>query len=82
MPIRQKAIIWTNAHPVHWCIYAALGWDELTPKQLEMDWGVLSTVSSDALVLKHQTISVHSADKTFIALDQFHTQNYIHGEHH
>ena len=21
-PNRQQAIIWTNAHPIHWCIYA------------------------------------------------------------
>ena len=27
--IRQQAIIWTIAHPIHWCIYATLGWDEL-----------------------------------------------------
>ena len=25
-----QAIIWTNAHPIHWRIYAALGGDELT----------------------------------------------------
>ena len=30
MPNRRQAIIWTNAYPIHWCIYAALGWDELT----------------------------------------------------
>ena len=23
-PIRAQAIIWTNAYPIHWCIYAAL----------------------------------------------------------
>ena len=27
---RRQAIIWTNADPVHWRIYAALGGDELT----------------------------------------------------
>ena len=27
---RQQAIIWTNADLIHWRIYAALGWDELT----------------------------------------------------
>ena len=26
---RQQAIIWTNADPLHWCIYAARGGDEL-----------------------------------------------------
>ena len=28
-PNRQQAIIWTNADPVHWRIYVALGGDEL-----------------------------------------------------
>ena len=26
----RQAITWTNADPVHWCIYATLGGDELT----------------------------------------------------
>ena len=26
----RQAIIWTNANPIHWCIYAALGGDELS----------------------------------------------------
>ena len=29
-PNRRQAIIWTNAVPVHWCVYAVLGGDELT----------------------------------------------------
>ena len=33
-----------------------------THKQLEMYECVLSTIASDALVLKHQAISIHSAD--------------------
>ena len=28
-PNRRQAIIWTNADPIHWRIYAALGGDEL-----------------------------------------------------
>ena len=28
-PNRRQAIIWTNADPIHWPIYAALGGDEL-----------------------------------------------------
>ena len=28
-PNRQHAIIWTNAEPIHWRIYAALGGEEL-----------------------------------------------------
>ena len=34
----------------------------LTHKQLEIHGCVLSTVATDALVLKYQAISVHSAD--------------------
>ena len=26
----RHAIIWINADPIHWCIYVALGGDELT----------------------------------------------------
>ena len=29
-PNRRQAIIWTNADPIHWCIYTALWEDELT----------------------------------------------------
>ena len=31
-------------------------------------------MDTDALVLKHQAISIHSADNIFIVLDQFHTK--------
>ena len=30
VPNRWQAVIWNNADPIHWCIYAALGGDELT----------------------------------------------------
>ena len=33
---------------------------------------VLSTVATDALMKKHQAISIHSAHLIFIVLDQFH----------
>ena len=33
-PNRRQAIIWTNADPINWCIYAALGGDELTSCQI------------------------------------------------
>ena len=29
-PNRRRAIIWAYADPIHWRIYAALGWDEVT----------------------------------------------------
>ena len=32
---RRQAIIWANADPVHWRIYAALGGDELNDLQIE-----------------------------------------------
>ena len=30
---RRQAIIWINADPIHWRIYAALGGDELLQKR-------------------------------------------------
>ena len=46
----------------------------LTHKQLEMHGCILSTVTTDALALKLQAISIHSADNIFIELDQFHAE--------
>ena len=34
LPNRRQAIIWTNADPIHWRIYAALGVDELKKTNL------------------------------------------------
>ena len=39
-----------------------------THKQLEMYGCILNTVATDVLVLKHQGISTHSTDYTFIGL--------------
>ena len=44
----------------------------LTPKHQETHGCVVSTVATDVLVLKHQAISIHNADQTFIVFDQFH----------
>ena len=38
----------------------------LTHKHMEMHGCILSTVATDALVLKHQAISIHSAEYIFI----------------
>ena len=38
------------------------GHTELTPKHRETHGCVVSTVATDALVLKHQAISIHNAD--------------------
>ena len=46
----------------------------LTLKQLEIHGYILSSVATDALVLKHQAISTHSTDKIVILLDRFHTK--------
>ena len=35
---------------------------------------IISTMDTDALVLKHQGISIHSADLLFLILDKFHTK--------
>ena len=37
-PIRRQAIIWTNAHPVHWRIYGTLREDQLMPVSHTMIW--------------------------------------------
>ena len=44
----------------------------ITLKHRETHGCIVSTVATDALVLKHQAISIHNADQTFIVLDQFH----------
>ena len=38
------------------------GHDELTLKHRETHWCVVSVVATDALVLKHQAISIHNAE--------------------
>ena len=40
----------------------------LTRKQLEMHGCIISIVATDALVLKHQGISIHNADSIFSEL--------------
>ena len=54
-----------------WYSYKYLKSKVLTHKGLEMHGWILSIVATDALVLKHQGISIHSAHKISIALDQF-----------
>ena len=49
--------------------------DILTQKQLETHGCILNIVATDVLVLKHQVISIHSADYIFIVLDLFHGKN-------
>ena len=46
----------------------------LTLKHWEMHACLLNTVATDAMVLKHQAISSHSADEISIVLGQFHTK--------
>ena len=41
---------------------------------MEIHGCILNTFATDALVLKHQAISIHSAGSIFIALGQFHTE--------
>ena len=59
---RQQASIWNNDGLVCWCIYSSLRPSELTLKHRETHGCVVSTVATDALVLKHQAISIHNAD--------------------
>ena len=48
--------------------------NSLTHKRLETNGCIISTVATDALVLKHQVNSNHSADEIFIVLVQFHAK--------
>ena len=43
---------------------------------------VVSNVATNGLVLKHQAISIHIADLTFMILDHFHIKCYTYGEQH
>ena len=54
--VRQQAITWANVNP-DLCRHMML-----TPKHRETHGCVVSTVATDALVLKHQAISIHNAD--------------------
>ena len=62
----SSAKIW-SANPIEWDTDSTL-----TLKHLETHGCVVSTVATDALVLKHQAISFLITDKTFNLLDQFH----------
>ena len=42
--------------------------DTLTNKHLETHGCIINTVATDALLIKHQAISIHSADLVFIVL--------------
>ena len=59
-------ICWMNCYEENWSV--------LTHKQLETLGCILSTVATDALVLKHQAISIYNAEKIIAALQQFHTK--------
>ena len=52
---RPMMLLFTNG-------YMSQCHNELTPKQLEMHGCISNTAATDALVLKHQAISIHSAD--------------------
>ena len=49
----------------------------LTLKWLEMHGCVISTAATAVLVLKHQSISSHGADKISIVSDQFYSKYHI-----
>ena len=54
-----------------WCRQASGNGLALNRWQGNTVSNTVSTVATDALVLKHQAISIHNADWTFIVLDQF-----------
>ena len=54
----------------------------LTHKQLETHVCVISTVATDALVLKHQAISMHNAGYIFIVLERLQLGGTIWEKHY
>ena len=44
-----QAITWTNAYPIHWCIYVALGGDELIKWWCYLDIMVVKDLSYDTV---------------------------------
>ena len=63
-----------NVLRMYWItnVYTQFYMITLTHKRLETHGCIIITVATDALVLKHQAISIHSVDKTFIVLEWFH----------
>ena len=55
-------------------IFASVFTACLTLKQLETYRCILSTVNTDALMLKYQAISIYSDKYIFIVWDQSHTE--------
>ena len=45
---------------------------------------ILSTIATDALVLKHQVITTYSSEyiDIFIVLDQFQTKEHVYSQQH
>ena len=46
---RRQAIKWTNANPIHWCIYATLGREELTFPVWSTKYDEQTSIPTDAL---------------------------------
>ena len=66
VPIRRQAIIWTNAHPIHWQLYAALRGDDLTNCGLVTPYGSLQRPWSTLVnTLRPIQNEQHFADDTF-----------------
>ena len=62
VPNRRQAIIWTNADPIHWRIYAALGGDELKNNSMN----VLSIMKQQLLEFPHINAKSHTYNKYHI----------------
>ena len=63
-PNRQQAITWTNVGPVHRCIYAALGGDELTSACQYFQWTPLAESCHVSRVIS-AWLSNHTSSKVW-----------------
>ena len=74
LPLRKSSSSWVIREHYSWEIASSHSINlPLTYRQLETHAYILSTVVTDVLVLKHQAISIHSAE-IFIVFDQFYTR--------
>ena len=70
VPNRRQVIIWTNADPIHWHIYAALGWVELISLSMDQYLGNLydDTFKIISLIDKIWIVMLYSESPHLVSL--------------
>ena len=73
----MKAITWTNADPVHWRIYAALGGDELSNHIRKMANAVMRLFYSIFTVIDFWCYQLDKCVYFIFALNSLHLTYYL-----